>query len=156
MRVTQNQMFLFFLLFIVYLSLNGELIPNDGYVLVTDIGTDDGGLLCHTDRIDCCRSSDGAPQGHWYFPDGSPVGIKGQVIANDPTTHFFFRDRNTGVVRLNRYGNPVERGRFRCEVPDRDGVNVIMYVNIGEFINYCHEHWIIILYEVNCSHEVTN
>ena len=102
MRVPQNQMFFFgfFLLLIVYLSLNGEIIPNDGYVLVTHIGTDDGGLLCHTDRIDCCRSSDGAAQGQWYFPNGSQVYIYGQVIANDPTRNFFFRDRSVGVVRL--------------------------------------------------------
>ena len=132
----------FFLLLIVYLSLNGEIIPSDGYVLVTDISTEyhDGGLLCHTDRSDCCRYSDGAAQGHWYFPNGSQVDIYGRVIANDPTTNAFFRDRNTGVVRLNRYGNPVERGRFRCEVPDYDGVIVTMYVNIGEFIINYHEH----------------
>jgi hypothetical protein len=33
---------------------------------------------------------------------------------------------------LNRYGNPSERGRFRCEVPNAAGVMVTMHVNIGE------------------------
>jgi hypothetical protein len=36
------------------------------------------------------------------------------------------------MVRLNRYGNPSERGRFHCEVPSAAGVNVTMNVNIGE------------------------
>jgi hypothetical protein len=37
------------------------------------------------------------------------------------------------VVRLNRYGNSSERGRFRCEVPNAAGDNVTVYVNIGEW-----------------------
>jgi hypothetical protein len=37
------------------------------------------------------------------------------------------------VVRLNRQGNPTERGRFHCEVPNAAGVNVTVYVNIGEW-----------------------
>ena len=78
MRATQNTVY-FCAVNIVYLSLNGEIIPNDGYVLVTDISTDSGGLLCNTDRSDCCRSSDGAAQGHWYHPDGTQVGIYGQA-----------------------------------------------------------------------------
>ena len=45
---------------------------------------------------------------------------------------FFYRNRGAGVVRLNRRGNPSERGRFRCEVTNDAGDNVAVYVNIGE------------------------
>ena len=115
----------------VYLLLNGEIIPNDGYIFVTAIGEGSGGLLCNTDRSDCCRVSNGAPQGQWYFPD--PPGD--QVIIEDMRTgDFFYRDRGTGVVRLNRRGNPTERGRFRCEIPDINGDVVNLYVNIGEWL----------------------
>ena len=117
----------------VYLSLKGVNIPND-YVLANDItegGTigvvGDGGLLCITDRSDCCRSSG---QGHWYFPDppGDQVLIRGQrTIGN-----YFYRDRDAGIVRLNRVGVPTDRGLFRCEIPNAAGVNVTLYVNIGE------------------------
>ena len=111
------------------LSLNGVTISNDGYVitvLVTAIGEGSGGLLCNTD---CCRVSDGAPQGQWYFP--GPPG--GQVlIENMGTRDFFYRDRGDGVVRLNRRNNPTERGRFRCEIPDAAGDLMNLYVNIGE------------------------
>ena len=72
-------------------------------------------------------------QGHWYRPDGTQVGSFAQEIANDPTTDFFSRDRHTGVVRLNRQGNPPERGRFHCEVPNANGDVVTVYVNIGEW-----------------------
>ena len=46
----------------VFLSLNGITIPNDGYIVSSDIGVDGGGLYCNTDRTDCCRGSD-APDG---------------------------------------------------------------------------------------------
>jgi hypothetical protein len=34
---------------------------------------------------------------------------------------------------LNRYGNPSERGRFRCEVHNAADALVTVYVNIGEW-----------------------
>ena len=120
----------FFSLSGVYLTLNGEIVPNDGTVLVTAIGEGSGGLFCNTDRSDCCRATTGvAAQGHWYFPD--PPG--GQVlIVGTRTGDFFYRDRRDGVVRLNRRNNPTERGRFRCEIPDSAGDLMNLYVNIGE------------------------
>ena len=115
----------------MHLSLNSETIPDDGYVSANDIGT---GLYCNTDRSGCCRNSDadGVGQGHWYRPGGTQVGSFTQEFAIDPT-NFFSRDRLTRVVRLNRRGNPQERGRFRCEVANAAGVNVTVYVNIGLF-----------------------
>ena len=119
----------------MYLSLNGDTIPNDGEVIFSDIGTNASGLLCNTDRSSCCRSSDaadGVAQGHWYRPNGTQVGTFGQESAIDPID-FFYRDRLTGVVRLNRVGNPPERGRFCCEVPNAAGDLVTVFVNIGEW-----------------------
>ena len=112
-------------------------IPNDGYARVTDIGSEANGLLCNTDRSDCCRgadATDGVAQGHWYRPNGNQVGSFTQEKDNDPTSNFFSRNRGAGVVRLNRIGDPPERGRFRCEVPNDAGVNVTVYVNIGEWL----------------------
>ena len=127
----------------MYLSLNGVIVPNDSDVLVTNIteggtdmaGQDDGGLLCHTDRSDCCRSVDGRAQGQWYFPTGDPgvqVPTEGTQTAAKPDGDFFFRNRDDGIVRLNRRGTPSERGRFRCEIPNADGDMVNLFVNIGE------------------------
>ena len=116
----------------MYLSLNGDTISNNGEVFFSDIGTEDSGLLCITNRSGCCRSSDGVAQGQWYRPSGTRVGTLGLESAIDPMDHFY-RDRGTRVVRLNRVGNPPERGRFRCEVPNADGDLVNLYVNIGEW-----------------------
>ena len=119
----------------VTLSLNGQIIPNDSYVLHTNVGAENTGLLCNTDKNDCCRGTDapdGVAQGHWYSPDGTQVGTFTDESANDPSRNFFYRNRDAGVVRLNRVGNPSERGRFRCEVPNAAGDIVTVYVNIGE------------------------
>ena len=127
-------------------------ISNDSHVLVSDIGTDASGLYCNTDRSGCCRSSDtdGVVQGQWYLPDGTQVGNLGTESAIDPMD-FFYRDRLTRVVRLNRRGNPPERGRFRCEVPNAAGVMVTVYVNIGEwFVSMVMDSTIVILATVLC------
>ena len=122
--------FVLSLLLGVYLSLRGVTIPNDGYVLVSDIGFGDSRLLCNTDRSGCCRSSDGLAQGHWYLPD--PPGDRVLIRGTRTTGNYFYRDRFTGQVRLNRVGSPSDRGRFRCEIPNTDGALVDLYVNIGE------------------------
>ena len=114
----------------VYLSLNDNgvtTIPNDSYVLASNI---DDGLRCNTNRSDCCRSEDGSAQGHWYFP--APPGDRVLIRGTRTTGDYFYRDRYAGQVRLNRVGNPSERGRFRCEIPNADGALVNISVNIGE------------------------
>ena len=125
-------------------------IPNDSYVLVGDIGIDDTGLHCNTDRSDYCRGSDhpsGTAQGHWYRPDGSEVmSYTAEEAANPGPNVFFSRNRGTGIIRLNRNDAPPERGRFRCEIPNAAGVTVILYVNIGEWFASHNELWIILLY----------
>ena len=121
----------------VFLSLNGVTIPNDGYVIVSNIGMGDTGLHCNTDRSDCCRGSDnpsGGTQGRWYYPDGREVRDYTTEIVDDPNGNFFSRNRGTGIVRLNRNGNPpaADRGRLRCDIPNTSGVTVTLYVNIGK------------------------
>ena len=115
----------------VFLSLNGETIPNNSYVRFSDIGSD-GSILCNTDRSDCCGRGDHPNevlQGHWYNPEGYEVGsyaTEYDINSND----FFARNRDTGVVRLFPTGIPTERGHFRCEIPNAAGVNIFLYVNI--------------------------
>jgi hypothetical protein len=61
---------------------------------------------------------------------------------------------------LNRYGNPSERGRFRCEVPNAAGVNVATYVNIGKWFVSSSTVllWYILLFSVSfyCSGHAAN
>ena len=108
-------------------------ISNDGYVLASGITEFIGGLLCHTDRSDCCRVSDGVAQGYWYYPNGSQVRSFTQEDTGLDPRNFFYRSRDTGIVHLNHRGAPPERGCFLCEVPNAAGVMVTLYVNIGEW-----------------------
>ena len=121
----------------VYLSFNGVTIPSDGYIPASDITGPYSDLLCNTDRSDCCRRSDnpnGVAQGHWYYPDGREVmSYTVEYYNTSFSRNFFYRNRGTRIVRLNRHGYPPERGRFRCEIPNAAGDMVNLYVNIGEW-----------------------
>ena len=122
----------------VFLSLNGVTIPNDGYVLASSIGGDGAGILCNTDRNDCCRASDNpnsGAQGHWYDPEGNEVGSHTVELKRYPTQNFFARNRGSGIVRLYRSENPSERGQFCCEIPNASGNTETRYVNIGEWFH---------------------
>ena len=52
---------------------------------------------------------------------------------NRGNSDFFSRNRGQSVVRLLRYHNPVERGRFHCELFDS-----AVYVNICELYSLFH------------------
>ena len=119
----------------LFLSLRGTPIDNDGFVNASDIGrsagsilfgirTPDNRLLCLTNATDCCGPTDpGRTQGNWIFPN--ETGVRG--VHENSDSDFFARDRGTSVVRLHRYNNPPERGRFRCEL-----MGDTIYVNICE------------------------
>ena len=123
----------------VFLSLNGVIVPNNGYVLASSIGSNDDGILCNTDRNSCCRASDnpnGGAQGHWYDPEGNEVGsYTDEYTAENGYANFFARNRGSGIVRLYRSGSPSERGQFRCEIPNASGNTETRYVNIGEWFH---------------------
>ena len=124
----------------VFLSLRGAHVPNNSNVDVNEIGaggsggaSDAEGLLCLTDKVDCCGAtqvSGGDTLGQWIFPNGTVVeGRSANVGAG--RMDFFFRNRFQSVVRLLRVGHPIETGVFRCEVPNVNHVNQTLYVNVG-------------------------
>ena len=110
----------------VTLSLNGEMIANDSFVNASSIGENDDALLCHTNKIDCCGTESNR-DGEWYF-SGTPVGLKG----NPAIDNNLYRNRGDKVVRLNRRGNPSERGRFSCVVPNANDVEQTVFINVGK------------------------
>ena len=91
----------------VYLSLNGTVIPNHGYVEISGIGyTDDSALLCHTNR-----PPDGAHSGgDWLAPDGNRVF--------DTDVPGVTRNRAAMVVRLRRTSGDPPEGIYRCTIDD--------------------------------------
>ena len=119
----------------VYLSLKGILLANDSYVDVNDVGEDGDAVLCHTNKIYCCgsqsvnRSEDRA--GEWYSPCNE--NMKVETLNN--RNNVFYRNRGPSVVRLNRHGNLLQGGCFRCEVENASNVTQMVFINIGMFFN---------------------
>ena len=91
--------------------------------------------MCVTDLEACCEIQ---ALGNWYYPNGSRI-----TLNSKETGHSFKSNRGQnkvingeqfyGSVRLWRRWTPMERGLFRCELPDADGVNQNLYVSICEF-----------------------
>ena len=109
----------------VHLSLRNELIPNNSYVVMDDIGsTDVTALLCHTNE-----PSRRASEGDWFAPNGAKVGNYTDSISRDVPR--FGRNRGPHLVRLKRSsdGTPPE-GVYKCVVRDTTDTNQTVYVGI--------------------------
>ena len=123
----------------------GQTIPNNSLVNLVDLlyhtndlnpPTNANGeqtLMCVTDLVACCETEG---LGNWYFPGG------GVIISGGGNTFQSNRGQNEvingqqfyGSVRLWLRYTPPQRGLFRCELPDANGVNQSLYVNICEFL----------------------
>ena len=105
----------------VFLSLNGNIIPDHGYVDIADIGsTDDTALLCITNRPPPSGSFNS--EGNWFAPDRTRVA--------DTDVPGFNRNRGSMVVRLFRMGSgtPTE-GIYHCLI--QDSSSTFEMVNVG-------------------------
>ena len=98
----------------MYLSLNGTIIPNHGYVMISDIGsTDNTALICHTNHPATFGSSNQPHSGgNWFAPDDTRV--------NDDDVPGFMRARAPMIVRLlrNTDTDPPSEGIYDCLVED--------------------------------------
>ena len=109
----------------VYLSLNHDIIPNHGYVVISDIGsTNDNALLCITNRP-ATESGSSNSGGDWFAPDGDKVGGIGST-----TVPGFERNRAPMIVRLRRNSDTPEQGIYHCEVEDADLITQSLYVGL--------------------------
>ena len=104
----------------VFFSLNGDIIPNHGYVEISDIGSTDGSaLLCHTNYIRPLSHSGG----DWLAPSGARIqedDVKG-----------FTRNRGFKVVRLKRTTTgPPPEGMYWCSIQDASSTHQTIYVGL--------------------------
>ena len=106
----------------VFLSLNGSVIPNHGYVSISDIGsTDDTALLCITN----CPPPSGSVTsgGDWYGPDRSRV--------DDTSVPGVIRNRGPMVVRLKTTTTgTAPEGIYWCSVEDSASTSQTVYVGL--------------------------
>ena len=99
----------------MYLSLNGTIIPNHGYVDISDIGpTTDTALLCYTNRPPPPGKADSG--GDWLGPDGMVLNKNSDI------------ERGPMVVKLRRVHN--NEGIYKCVVQDRNMINKTVYVGL--------------------------
>ena len=119
----------------VYLSLNGRIIPNHGYVNISDIGSNDPtALLCNT--YNAPTNIHGDSGGNWNAPDGTAVGRIGN--NNVPG---FVRNRSPMVVRLKRTGSETpNEGIYHCDVMDNTNTEQNVYVGLyndgGDYFSF--------------------
>ena len=103
----------------VFLSLNGVVIPNHGYVNISDIGTDDAALLCHTTHPGIQQ-----PGGEWFAPDETRLfgnGVQG-----------FMRKRAPMVVRLNKLSATNQpEGIYKCSIKENEGDSTPRELYVG-------------------------
>ena len=101
----------------VFLSLNGAVIPERGYVAISDIGfSDKTALLCITNRLGIPTS------GNWFPPNGTRVD--GTDVPG------VTRTRGSMVVRLRRTTGTAPEGIYRCSVPDAASTLQTVYVGL--------------------------
>ena len=110
----------------VYISMNGDIIPNHGYLVIDDIGsTDATALLCNTNRPPYGAGDSG---GDWFTPDGARVGHSGNNAVPG-----LVRNRDPNVVRLLRYNSatdPAAEGIYWCTIWDADEKPQLAYVGL--------------------------
>ena len=107
----------------VYLSLNDDIIPNHGYVVISDVGsTDDTALICHTNRPPPDNAANSG--GNWFAPDEARV--TGTVVPG------FGRNRGPMMVRLlrNTATDPPSEGIYHCLVEDVTLTEQTVYVGL--------------------------
>ena len=111
----------------VYLSLNDTIIPNHGYVVISDIGsTDDTALICHTNRPVIVNRDNTKSGGEWVAPNAKEVNPGGTAVPG------LRRTRGPMMVRLLRNtttGTPSE-GIYHCLVEDDTLTEQTVYVGL--------------------------
>ena len=101
--------------------MNDDIIPNHGYVEISDIGfTDGSALLCHTNHLPQGGSS--ISGGDWYAPDGTRV--------HEDDVPGFTRDRGPMVVRLKRTTGTPSEGIYWCVIQDATSILQSVYVGL--------------------------
>ena len=102
----------------VYLSLDGTVIPNHGYVEISS--TDDSALLCHTNNPPPPGSASSG--GDWWAPDRTKI-----PSSDVPGVT---RTRGPMVVRLWRTSGDPPEGIYECTINDATSTVQIVYVGL--------------------------
>ena len=112
----------------MYLSVNDVIIPNNSFVVISDIGsTENTALICNTNRSVANNFNKRHSGGDWYGPSGTRVGGMGSDDVPG-----FVRTRGSMVVRLlrNTATDPPSEGIYHCAVEDDTMTEHTLYVGL--------------------------
>ena len=91
-----------------YISFMVQTLADHSYVDISQVGTGNGSVQCHTDLSTCCTGAQGAHRGDWYFPSGErlPFPGEGDIYENRGTQRVELHHRNnangpTGIYRCD-------------------------------------------------------
>ena len=138
-----------------YVSFMGETLANHSYVDLTLVGDDTGDpgntVRCHTDISSCCASYTGQHRGDWYFPDGTRLPFRGDIVEA--------RGSQGVDIRRNNNANPPS-GIYRCDIPtdavhDAEDISVRETVYVGLYATGGEQFLLIALMECLFIHTCT-
>ena len=107
----------------MYIRLNDSIIPNHGYVKISDLSFA---------TLDCL-TTDHQHEGNWISPDGTTVDSSGSVPG-------FTTTRGPLIVRLLRTSGTPQQGIYQCVVQDDNAVLYTEHVglyNSGKGVAFC-------------------
>ena len=116
----------------MYVSLNGEPIPNHGYVVISDIGyNNSAAVICHINRP--------ISEGDWFAPDGTSNYYYSYYYDSVPG---FWINRASMMVRLIRStrSGPPSEGIYVCGVEDDTFTYPTVYVGLYNNGGGIHNH----------------
>ena len=117
-------------------TLRGVSYADGDTVLLSDIGEGENRLRCTTTQTDCCGQDatggtvEADRRGEFYYPNGIRVPTRGGASSDG-----LFRGRGYQFISLQRLSTATTTpplGRYRCDIPERNGVSQNMFINIGE------------------------
>ena len=96
---------------IPYVSFIGQTLANHSYVDISQVGTGDETVQCHTDLDTCCNMAQGPHRGDWYFPDGDRLPFPFGGACN------IFEARLAQRVDIRRVNNAMGPiGIYCCDI----------------------------------------
>ena len=132
-----------------YVSFDGQTLANHSYVDLSLVGNDDSGsdsVQCHTDLSTCCRRTDGAHRGDWYFPNGTrlPFQSAGGIIQKRDAERVDMSHINSNTDGIYRCDIPTNAVHDDTDISVRTTAYVGLYPSSGE-LSLCHSAYLITL-----------
>ena len=109
----------------VYISTNGQVLANNSYIIDTKPEVSSAALVCHTDKPDCCLTSN---EGEWY-----------SIESDGSITVIFSKELNVtrsdqGTISISHITDsiPTITGTLCCNIPNASGENQTLCIHFSQ------------------------